>query len=98
MSDGKLTEDEIKAAKAVIGRTPAGALPGSGMGFSRNPETVEHLIAVMDSMAAALRVSLRDKQDLTDEMLARDRTMAIAGGFLREVFAAGLATDSATGD
>lgn len=90
-----LTEEQITSARMVIAQTPAIALPRGGMGFGRNPETVEHLIEIMDSMAAELRRSLRSEQKALDQWNAHQRKLKLVGGFVRDLYRAGDTTDSA---
>jgi hypothetical protein len=85
----QLTEPQMNTLYQIMANTPSIALPQGGMGYLRRPETIAQVFEVMDSMAAMLRTVMQSEQEAREELIKRDHTMAIAGGFLRDLLAAG---------
>lgn len=87
--DHDLTEAQILAITKIIRNIPSIALPRGGMGFGRQPETLGHVVEVLASVADHLRDSMRENNELRGRLDSENRKKAIAGGYLRELFAAG---------
>lgn len=72
-----LTDDQKRIVNAIIGSTPAIALPHGGMG--RRPESFADLMTVMESIVSHLKDEMEHNQDLRANLDSIGSDLAAAG-------------------